>query len=51
MKTIKEKNKYSLYEGNTLLSSVEFKEYSHLELVHIYNVYTNIRYRKKRICN
>lgn len=47
MEIIKEKNKYSLYECNTLLSSIEFKEHSYLELVHLYNVYTNIKYRNK----
>lgn len=47
MEIIKEKNKYSLYEGNDLLSSIEFKEYDYLELIHIYNVNTNIKYRNR----
>lgn len=47
MKIIKEKNKYSLYKNDILLSSIEFKEYNNLKLIHIYNVHTNIKYRNK----
>lgn len=47
IKILKEKNKYLLYEGDILLSSIEFEEHNYLNLVHIFNVHTNIKYRKK----
>lgn len=47
IKILKEKNKYLLYKGNILLSSIEFEEYNYLNLVHIFNVNTNIKHRKK----